>query len=467
MINPITLSELVEPLKATLHNGLVTVDGVSTDTRSIEAGDLFVALKGDRFDAHDFLQDAVEAGAAALLVDRMSDGVSLPQLEVKDTTIALGELAQINRRAFTKPLIALTGSCGKTTVKEMLSTVLKAAGQVHVTQGNLNNHIGVPLTLLTLDDSADYAVVEMGASGLGEIHYLAGIAEPDVALLTNVMPAHLEGFGSKEGVAQEKSNIYRQLRPGGTAVINLDESYSAQWLAELAQTRRDVTPFTFSVQVSTADVYASDITMHDSGRYEFDICHDGDRIRVRLPLLGRQNVSNALAVTACALSVGLSLEIIASNLQKAKPFSGRLVAKSGKNQSIVIDDSYNANPGSVLAAAGVLMDLSTQGKNVILVLGDLGELGDNEECTLSQLGSDLADLGLPALYSLGNNSAHISSAFSGASIAASKNQHFFSQDELVDHLSTLLTDNTVVLVKGSRSARMENIVQAITLGGEQ
>ncbi|MGH1373834.1 MAG: UDP-N-acetylmuramoyl-tripeptide--D-alanyl-D-alanine ligase [Cellvibrionaceae bacterium] len=467
MINAISLSELVEPLKATLHNGLVTVEGVSTDTRSVERGDLFVALKGDRFDAHDFLQDAVEAGAASLLVDRHIDGVSLPQLQVEDTTLALGELAKINRRAFHKPLIAMTGSCGKTTVKEMLSTVLSAEGRVHVTLGNLNNHIGVPLTLLALDEAADYAVIEMGASGLGEIDYLATMAEPDVALLTNVMPAHLEGFGSKDGVAQEKSNIYRKLKPGGTAVLNLDEPYCDQWVRELAETRTDVAQLTFSTQTQSADVYAKSVKLGANGRYEFDLCNDSDQARVSLPLLGAQNVSNALAVAACALSVGVSLESIASSLQKVVPFSGRLVSKPGQKQSIVIDDTYNANPGSVLAAARVLMDMSSQGKEVVLVLGDLGELGEDEVQTLRQLGLDLAALGLPTLFSLGKNSAQISSAFSASQVATSSSQHFLYQQELIQHLTNLLTDNTVVLVKGSRSARMENIVQAITLGGEQ
>ncbi len=467
MIHSISLSELIEPLNATLHNGLVTVDGVSTDTRSIEKGDLFVALKGDRFDAHDFLSDAIDAGAASVLVDRLIDGVSVPQLQVEDTTTALGRIAKLNRVAFHKPLIAMTGSCGKTTVKEMLSTVLSGAGHVHVTQGNLNNHIGVPLTLLSLDAEADYAVIEMGASGLGEIDYLAGIAEPNVALVTNIMPAHLEGFGSEQGVANEKSKIYRNLRPGGTAVLNLDEPYCAQWMAELAATRADVAQLTFSARTASADVYAKDIKLSSTGCYEFVLCNGDDQIKVQLPLLGLQNVSNALAVAACALSVGLSLEVIGLSLQKVQPFSGRLVSKVGRARSLVIDDSYNANPGSVLAAARVLMDFSAQGKDVVLVLGDLGELGDNAEQVLKQLGLDLALLKVPALFSVGDNSALITSAFSASKEDTSAERHFSTQDELSHHLLKHLADNTVVLVKGSRSARMENVVQAITLSGEQ
>ena len=467
MINSMALNDLVAPLSAVLHNGSATVKSVSTDTRSIQEGDLFVALKGDRYDAHNFLNDAVSAGAGSLLVEYLVDDIALPQLQVKDTTLALGNIAKLNRIAFTKPVIAMTGSCGKTTVKEMLSTVLRAAGEVHVTQGNLNNHIGVPLTLLALESTADYAVIEMGANGLGEIDYLAGMAEPNVALITNIMPAHLEGFGSEQGVAKEKSNIYRKLRPGGTAVVNLDEPYSAQWISELAETRSDIALLTFSTTDQAADVYAQDIKLSKTGCYEFALCNGDDRIKVQLPLLGYQNISNALAVACCALSVGLSLATIGGQLQKAQPFSGRLVSKQGDSQSLVIDDSYNANPGSVLAAARVLMDFEAQGKDVVLVLGDLGELGDEADQVLNQLGLDLASLGLCQLYTLGVNSAQITNAFSTSAHAASSGQHFLTQDELTHHLSTLLTDNTVVLVKGSRSARMENVVQAITLGGEQ
>lgn len=467
MINPIALSDLVAPLAAVPHNGTATVKSVSTDTRSIQEGDLFVALRGDRFDAHNFLSDAVSAGAGSLLVERLVDDIELPLLQVKDTTLALGDIAKVNRIAFTKPVIAMTGSCGKTTVKEMLSTVLRAVGEVHVTQGNLNNHIGVPLTLLALESTADYAVIEMGASGLGEIEYLAGMTEPNVALVTNIMPAHLEGFGSEQGVAKEKSNIYRRLRSGGTAVLNLDEPYSAQWMSELAETRSDIAQLTFSTTHQDADVYAQDIKLSETGCYEFVLCNADDRVNVQLPLLGYQNISNALAVTCCALSVGLPLATIGEQLQKALPFSGRLVSKLGKAHSLVIDDSYNANPGSVLAAARVLMDFEAQGKDVVLVLGDLGELGDEADLVLSRLGLDLANSGLSKLCTLGVNSAQISNAFLASAKAASCGQHFLTQDELTHHLSTLLTDNTVVLVKGSRSARMENIVQAITLGGEQ
>ena len=469
MIRSFSLAEIASPLNAELNGTnaeTVSFDQVSTDTRSIVDGDLFVALKGERFDAHNFLSQAAEAGAGALLVERFDETVLLPQVRVEDSTRAMGKLAQLNRSLFDKPVIALTGSCGKTTVKEMLASVLGQDQQVHVTQGNLNNHIGVPQTLLALSDDADVAVIEMGASALGEIDYLADIAQPDVALVNNVMPAHLEGFGSKDGVAAEKSNIYRQLRQGGTAVINADEPYAADWVEELNNKRADLKQLTFSCGEQEANVVARNIELGVAGCYRFDLHAGGNEVQVQLPLLGRQNVDNALAVTACSLAVGLDLQKIASGLEKSKPFKGRLVPMLGRNHSLVIDDSYNANLGSVLAAASVLTDLEHQGKQAILVLGDLGELGDGDLEILLKLGRDLAQLGILQLYTQGVNSELIHAGFSEAA-EDGVSQHFVEKDELNSHLLTHLKNNTVVLVKGSRSARMEQVVQAITLGGEQ
>ncbi len=465
MIRALQLNELLGPLDAVLIGDNTSFTRVNTDTRSIAEGDLFVALRGERFDAHDFIADAAASGATALVVEQKQTGVSIPQIEVEDTTIALGRIARLNRCAFERPVIALTGSCGKTTVKEMLAAILTRAGKVHVTQGNLNNHIGVPQTLLALDSSADFAVIEMGASAMGEIDYLASMTEPDVALVNNVMPAHLEGFGSEQGVADEKSNIYRQLRHGGTAIVNVDEPHSAVWLKELTEKRRDLTLVTYSRVSTDADIYASEVRLGDAGGYHFDLCAQKQSIAVELSLLGKQNVSNALAAAACAHAVGVPLAEIAKGLTQAQPFKGRLVSVPGTNNSLVIDDSYNANPGSVLAAASVLIDLKNQNRDVLLVIGDLGELGADAENVLSKLGEDLALLGVPALCTQGDNSHYISDAYMKS--AAGSAQHFSSQQDLNQHLLTILTHNTVVLVKGSRSARMENVVQAITLGGEQ
>lgn len=471
MIHAMNLRELATALRAVIQGGDASADNVTfarvnTDTRSIAGGDLFVALKGERFDAHDFLATAAAAGAVAAVVERVDNSVDLPQLLVKDSTRALGEIAHLQRLQYQGPLVALTGSCGKTTVKEMIATVLQQKAPVLVTRGNLNNHIGVPQTLLTMQADARYAVIEMGASGLGEIDYLAGLAEPTVALVNNVMAAHLQGFGSEAGVAAEKSTIYRHLRENGTAVINLDEPYAAGWLATLQQTRPDVRLLTFSDRQSEADVTATDISLNDQGRYEFMLHAGDDSVRVQLPMMGRQNVNNALAVAACCLAVGASLQEIAAGLGKVQPVKGRMLPRQGVHQSLVIDDTYNANPGSVKAAARLLLDLQSAGRDVILVLGDLGELGAGEAVTLTGLGEDLQAMGVPYLITQGNNSLHASNGFKAGMQQQQRTRHFVSKDELNAFLTTQLTDNTVVLVKGSRSAGMESVVQAITLGGE-
>ncbi len=467
MIDAMPLSALVAPLQATLHGADVSFARVSTDTRSVAPGDCFVALKGERFDAHDFLAAARDAGAVAAIVETADPTLGLPQLQVADTTKALGQLAQLGRQQYGGPLIGLTGSCGKTTVKEMLVAVTACLGEVHATRGNLNNHIGVPMTLLAMPAGSACAVIEMGASGMGEIDYLAGLAEPTVALVNNVMAAHLEGFGSERGVAQEKSNIYRRLRQGGTAVLNLDDRYCAEWQAELAQTRADIHQVTFSVTRDDASVYASNVALTATGRYRFDICTAEDRVSVELPLLGKQNIANALAATACALAVGVSLMQAAAGLTRLQPVAGRLVPMAGLQNALVIDDTYNANPGSVRAAAAVLADLQSAGRDVWLALGDLGELGDGQQPLLQALGEDLARQGIAHLLTCGNNSRWISEGFDSVCGQGQSSQHFTDQQSLVAFLTQQLAENTVVLVKGSRSARMESVVQAITSGGEQ
>lgn len=482
MIQSMTLRDLASVLQSVIHGGSIVADGarierVNTDTRSIRSGDLFVALKGERFDAHDFLAAASQAGAVAAVVERVDERVAMPQVLVEDSTRALGKIAHWQRLQYYGPLIALTGSCGKTTVKEMIATVLQQQAPVHVTRGNLNNHIGVPQTLLAMPADAEYAVIEMGASGLGEIDYLASLAEPTVALVNNVMAAHLQGFGSEAGVAAEKSTIYRHLRQHGTAVINLDEPYATGWMATLQQSRKDVQLLTFSDHQAQADVTATAIRVNAEGRYDFVLQAGADSVPVQLPMMGRQNVNNALAVAACCLAVGVSLADIARGLSQVLPVKGRLLPQAGLQQSLVIDDTYNANPGSVKAAARLLMDLQRQGREVVLVLGDLGELGAGEAETLRRLGQDLQAMGLPCLLTQGNNSQHAGNGFKEAMQQPQNTQHFVSKDELNAFLTTQLTHNTVVLVKGSRSAGMESIVQAITaqeimmqeitLGGEK
>jgi len=463
MIRPISLAQagtfLSAQLYASTEQAGAVFNSVSTDTRSIGLGDLFVALRGENFDGHEFSANAVAAGAGALVLERYCPELSVPQLVVADSTKALGQLGLMVRQMLVAPLVALTGSCGKTSVKEMLAQVLALKSAVHATRGNLNNHIGVPLTLLAMHSDVDPVVVEMGASGLGEISYLASIAQPNVALVNNVMAAHLSGFGSQTAVAFEKSRIYFGLKESGTAIINLDEPYAQGWLDELSSARPDLQVVTYSLMNKAADVCVTNIQLGAAGCYGFDLSLGERAVTVRLGLAGRQNISNALAVTACAHALGLSLGDIREGLESVKPVAGRVEPKLGLHGSLILDDSYNANPGSVRAAANLLADL--QGEKVVwLVLGDLGELGEGQEQELDVLGRDIAELGVKHLLTVGVNSAAVERGFSRQGQGA-VSRHVSEQSAAIEFIKTQLKEDVAVLVKGSRSSRMELVVNAI------
>lgn len=470
MIKPLLLSDLVEPLAARLtipSSAAVSFSTVNSDSRSLQPGDLFVALKGDQFDGHQFLDRASDAGACALVVESESHSIDRPQVVVADTTIALGAIARLSRRQFQGRLIALTGSCGKTTVKEMLAVVLAQCGQVHHTKGNLNNHIGVPQTLLQLSADSEFAVIEMGASGPGEIDYLASIAQPDVALVNNVMAAHLEGFGSEAGVASEKSTIYNHLSVNGRAVINIDEGYAGEWQRRLASTRGDIEQITFSVRRQDADVYASEIELNKNGCYRFNLhIRDGVK-RCELPVLGEQNIANSLAVAASCFALGVDLEMIIKGLSQVRPVVGRANPLQGIKGSLVIDDSYNANPGSVLAAGKLLRGLELSGREGLMILGDLAELGGAARENLLKLGEQLQVLGLSQLITFGDNSCLVGEGFTSQLTEMQRHRHFKDRNLLLHWVQEQLNESAVVLVKGSRSAHMENVVRALTLSGEQ
>jgi len=465
MIRPISLEQasayLGAQLYASAEQAKATFSSVSTDTRAIASGDLFVALRGENFDGHDFITAAVAAGAGALLLERHNPELQVPQLVVGDSTLALGQLSLMVRQMLTAPLIALTGSCGKTSVKEMLVQVLVAKSGVHATLGNLNNHIGVPLTLLAMKSDVDPVVVEVGASGPGEISYLASITQPNIALVNNVMAAHLAGFGSQAAVAFEKSRIFHGLKKSGVAIINLDEPYAQGWLDELTLARPDVRIVTYSAMKKSADVSAKNIKLGAAGCYSFDLLVEGAEVSVQLGLAGRQNISNALAVTACGYSLGLTLTDVREGLQLVKPVAGRVEAKQGLHGSLIFDDSYNANPGSVRAAARLLVDLQAK-QEVWLVLGDLAELGAGEEQELDALGQDVAALGVKNLLTVGVNSAAVERGFSRQGQDAFS-RHVSEQSAAIEFIKTKLKDNVAVLVKGSRSARMDLIVNAIAV----
>lgn len=447
MIAPLSLAVVAETLGALLQQGDASFTRVTTDSRQLQPGDLFVALRGANFDGHDFLCAAAEAGACGLVVEKFDATLALPQLIVQDTLIALGQIAALNRRAFAHPLIAITGSSGKTTVKTMVADILRERSSVLVTQGNFNNHIGVPLTLLQIAREHEFAVIEMGASSIGEIGYLCTLAQPDVALVNNVMPAHIAGFGSLEGVALAKGEIYLGLAAQGTAVVNIDDAFAPQWLAQLQQQ----SVIKVSLSDSSADCFARDITPAAEGT-GFTLVVQENTIAIHLPTPGEHNVRNALAAAACAFAVGANLSEIKRGLENFVPVSGRLSRRRARCGALVIDDSYNANPGSVRAAINVL---AVQPGQKILVLGDMGELGEHAESMHAEVGHFAKTQQVDRLLTVGSLSRHASEAFGESA------QHFATHAALMPILNTLIDEQTTVLIKGSRSAKMDVIVREL------
>lgn len=452
MMHDFTLSHVAQSFGGTLMYPDCQFGTVATDTRQIDEGQLFVALKGERFDAHQFLPE-VATRACGMVVERPVKDINVPQWVVPDTTAALGQIALLNRQAFTGPLIAVTGSSGKTTVKEMIAAILRESGDVLATKGNLNNQIGVPMTLLGLNSLHRFAVIEMGASGSGEIAYLCELARPDVVLVNNVLPAHMAGFGGMDDIARAKGEIYRGVARQGTAVINLDEPYAGQWEGSA---RAKVVGY--SVSDDRADFYARDIVADQWGCHTFVLVTPSGDASVSLPLSGEHNVANALAAAACAYAVGADLAMISTGLGKLQAVPGRLDRHQLANGAIVIDDTYNANPGSVKAAINTLMKFSGCR---ILVLGDMGELGVDEAQLHADVGRYAAEQGVDVLLAVGPLCTNAVQAF------GVQGHHFESKATLTDCLRPLLAANAVVLVKGSRFMAMEDVVRQITKSGEQ
>lgn len=452
------LSEVAAQTGGELSGGDCAFTSVSIDSRQIAAGQLFVALRGDRFDGHDFLQSALQAGACGLVVEQLAEDLPLPQLCVADAYRALGTIGQMHRAQYRGRLIGLTGSSGKTTVKGLLAAVLRRAGPVLATQGNYNNHIGVPLTLLRLGQEP-FAVVEMGTSGRGEIAYLTNLARPSVALVNNIMAAHVEGFGSLAAIAKEKAQIYGQLREDETAIINLDDHFADEFVAATRRCRQlgfTRTQESSSVEITT--LRASREGLDSAGCPHFDLLWQAQRQPVQLQVLGAHNVANALAAAACALAVGCSLEDIAAGLASFKGEHGRMQYLGRYRGAIVIDDSYNANPGSVHAAIDYLVQGSSRG---FLVLGDMGELGEDSDALHREVGQYAADSGVHSLYAVGPSAALAAQAF------GSGGHTYTDQRALFNALAPHLGSGDTVLIKGSRSARMERVARMFSPAGDQ
>ncbi|MEW5838657.1 MAG: UDP-N-acetylmuramoyl-tripeptide--D-alanyl-D-alanine ligase [Pseudomonadota bacterium] len=429
------------------------VCGLFTDTRKPMHGGVFVALRGARFDAHDFLSAAVENGARVLLVERAQPDLAVAQVVVADTRLALGRLAAAwcaQWKALGGRLAALTGSNGKTTTKEMLASILRQAGVTLATRGNLNNDIGVPLMLSELDASNAFAVIEMGASHAGEIAYLTRLARPDVALITNTGRAHLQGFGGKLGVIAAKGEIFGGLAEHGVAVINLDDEGAASWLSGLSAQR-----LTFSMNnESKADICGQWLAEDAMLR----VCRGDDCVQARLNVLGEHNAYNALAAAAAAFALGLEPELIRAGLESFAGVAGRLQRKAGLAGSVLWDDTYNANPDSLQAGMRAVREL---GGETWLILGDMGELGEDAPALHSDAGTLAREMGISRLWTVGALAQRAAQAFGAGA------QAFATQDELVQAVMPQLQQGVQVLIKGSRSSRMEQVVQALVQPAEE
>ena len=432
--------------------------GVGIDSRRVGPGELFVAIRGPRHDAHAFLADAIAAGAAALLVER---DAALPAalggaaaIAVDDTTRALGALAAGHRRGFRGPLVAVTGSNGKTTTKEMCAAILSAGAPCLKTEGNLNNQFGLPLTLLRLGPEHRAAVVEIGMNHPGEIAPLAAIAAPTVAVVTNVGTAHIENMGSREGIAREKGALFEALGPDGVAVANADDPLV---LAQLGRTRARALRFG---SAPGADLRAEGVTPLGAGGVAFELATPAGRAAVRVAGVGRIPVVNALAAAAAALAAGAPLDQIAAGLASYRPPAGRLEPLALPRDVIVLNDSYNANPQSMEVALRSLAELKG-GRRALAVIGDMGELGATAPDAHRAAGRLAAELGLDFVFALGEHAGEVVAGALEGGMDRARAISSLDADEITARIRAVLRGSDRVLVKGSRAMRMERIVQAL------
>jgi len=443
------MTEAAHTMDARLRGADAVFRGVSIDTRTLGAGELFFALKGPNFDGADYLPEAAERGAAGAVVEREGDA-PLPALVVADARRALGRLAQDWRRRMPATVVAVTGSNGKTTVKELLASCFSPTAATLATEGNLNNELGLPLMLARLGREHRYAVLEMGANHAGEIARLTELAEPSIVLISNAGPAHLEGFGSLDGVARAKGEILGgRVRPQA-AILNADDRYFELWCGLAADLR--ITSFGTS---GAADVRVTGFEATADGS-TFALETPAGPVDVRLPLAGAHNALNAAAAAAAALAAGLELDAIRRGLESARPVAGRLRPVAGRRGVRVIDDSYNANPASAVEAARICASQPGRG---FMVLGDMGELGADAAAMHRAVGEAIREAGVARLFATGALSKHAVAGFgAGAS-------WYDTVDELLADLEPALADDVTVLVKGSRSMRMERVVDALAANG--
>ncbi|MGH8192023.1 MAG: UDP-N-acetylmuramoyl-tripeptide--D-alanyl-D-alanine ligase [Rhodanobacteraceae bacterium] len=444
MLN-LRLKEIAVWTRGTLHGSDAAVHAISTDSRTLSSGELFVALVGERHDGHRHLAEAAARGAVGVLVSRHVD-IALPQIVVADTLHALGDLASAVRAQCDTCVIGITGSNGKTTVKTLTAGILARHGRTHGNAASFNNEIGVPLTLLAMPDDTEYAVLEMGAGKPGDIDYLAAIARPRIGLVNNVGPAHLERMHSLEGIAETKGAMYRALPPGGVAVINADDAF-AGYFTGLAGARRVLR---FGLD-APADVRAGDLDL-GADASEFSLATPAGDATVRLPLPGRHNVANALAAAALAHAAGAGMDEIVAGLEAAESVAARLRRRPSPQGWVLFDDSYNANPGSTLAA---IATLALQPGERWLVLGDMAELGSEGGALHARIGQAARAQGIARVYAVGKLAAGAAGAFGEGGYV------YPDQAALIAALRGDLHPGVSVLIKGSHSSHMENVVAAL------
>lgn len=454
MIDTLRLSQLFPCMPARLYGQDISFSAVSTDTRRVSAGDLFVALSGERFDGNQFVKEAQDKGACAAIVSELQD-VAIPQLLVRDTVQALGWLGHLNRSRSEAQVVAITGSQGKTTVKELTGAILACRYRTLVTRGNLNNSIGAPQMLLELDAHHERAVIELGANAQGEIAWGTRITNPHIVLLNNAAETHVEGFGGLQGVVKGKGEITDSAPATHTVILNADDSHVSVW--QQRASHRRVRLFSGSGRAE-ADYRAQAIELFTDGS-RFELVAPAGNIVCFLPLAGSHNVANAVAAAALAMESGATLVDVRDALAAVKAVEGRLKPVTGLGGSRLIDDTYNASPASFRAAIEVLCQISqSQSLRSVLIAGDMAELGDIAERAHLELGRHAREMGVDQLWCTGKLSALSAEGFGEGA------WHFASKEALARHAVNTLDAGMVVLVKGSRSAGMEDIVAKIRSG---
>ena len=466
MIKESPVFSLNEVLKATsgiLISGMpeTTIYGISTDSRLIKKGNLFIALKGDKFDGHDFAGTVIKKGVSGILVHdeekitRIKADKKVAVIKVSDTLCALGDLAHVWRKKFSIPVIGLTGSSGKTTTKEMIAAITSRVKNILKTEGNLNNLIGLPQTIFRLTDKHELMILEMGTNTRGEIKRLTQIAEPDIGLITNIGPAHLAGFGSMDVVREEKSDLFLNMPSSGTIIINLDDeavvNASEKWRGNKV---------TFSMSPN-ADVTVNNIEKNGAKGMRFNLVIGSNTQKTEIKIVGLHHVHNAMAAAATAFAVGMDIRTISEGLSAFRPFSGRMEIIKLRNGAYLLDDSYNANPASVREALMTLKDLKTS-HDAFVFLGDMLELGAQSDEMHRKIGMLMATIGVNALFLQGDFSeVTTTGAIEGGMMP--ENIFFLSEaDKYIDYLKEHLKKGDWILVKGSRGMKMERIITQIS-----